>query len=105
MNQQDINTVVSHKHPRLAYTNDLSWHEHFNNIKAKAWNHINMMQKLKFQLYRKSLQIIYLSLIKRYADVVWDNCAQYEAKNKKKIKHEAARIVSGDTKLVSIEQV
>ena len=34
---------------------------------------------------------------------MWDNCTQYEANEK--IQHEAARIVSGATKLVSIEKL
>ena len=65
------------------------------------------MRKLKFQLNRKSLQIIYFSFIRpllEYADVVLDNCTQYEANELKKIQHEAACIVSGATKLVSIEK-
>ena len=103
MKQQDIITVESHKHLGLTFTNDLSWHEHLNSIKTKAWHGINVMQKLKFQLSRKSLQIIYVSFIRpllEYADVVWDNCTQYEANELEKIQHEAARIVSGATKLV-----
>ena len=108
MNQQDIITVESHKHLGLTFTNDLSWHEHLNSIKTKAWHRINVMRKLKFQLSRKSLQIIYFSFIRpllEYADVVWDNCTQYEANELEKIQHEAARIVSGATKLVSIEKL
>ena len=82
MNQQDIITVEFHKHQGLTFTNDLSWREHLNNIKTKAWRRINVMRKLKFQLNRKSLQIIYFPFIRpliEYADVVWDNCTQYEA--------------------------
>ena len=108
MNQQDINTVESHKHLGLTFTTDLSWHEHLNNIKTKAWHHINVKRKLKFQLSRKSLQIIYFSFIRpllEYADVVWDNCTQYEANELEKIQHETARIVSGATKLVSIDKL
>ena len=108
MNQQDIITVESHKHLGLTFTNDLSWHEHLNSIKTKAWHRKNVMRKLKFQLSRKSLQIIYFSFIRpllEYADVVWDNCTQYEANELEKIQHEAARIASGATKLVSIEKL
>ena len=108
MNQQDIITVESHKHLGLTFTNDLSWHEHLNNIKTKSWHRINVMRKLKFQLSRKSLQIIYFSFIRpllEYADVVWDNCTQYEANELEKIQHEAARIVNGATKLVSIDKL
>ena len=63
MNQQDIITVDSHKTLGQTFTNNLSWHEHLNTIKTKAWHRINVMRKLKFQLNRKSLQIIYFSFI------------------------------------------
>ena len=36
---------------------------------------------------------------------MWDNCKQYEANELEKIQHEAARIVSGATKLVSIDKL
>ena len=108
MNQQDIITIESHKHLSIAFTNDLLWHKHLNNVKTKAWQRINVRRKLKFLLNRKSLQIVYFSSIRpllEYADVVWDNCTQYEANELDKIQHEAARIVSGATKLVSIEKI
>ena len=49
---------------------------------------------------------IYFSFIRpvlEYADIVWDNCTQYEANELEKIQIEAARIVTGSTKLVSID--
>ena len=104
MNQQDIIAVETHKHLGLTFT----WHEHLNNIKTKDLHLINVMRKLKFQLNRKSLQTIYYSFIRlllEYADVVWDNCAQYEANELEKIQHEVVCIVSGATKLVSIEKL
>jgi len=36
---------------------------------------------------------------------VWDNCTHYEANVYEKIQHEAGRIVTGTTKLVSIEKM
>ena len=66
------------------------------------------MRKPKFQLDRRSLQIIYLSFVRpllEYADVVWDNCFQYEVNELEKIQNEAARIVTGSTKLVSINNL
>ena len=64
MNQQPISQVSSHKHLGLIFSEDLSWHEHFELIKSKAWSRINIMRKLKFQLDRKSLQTIYFSFIR-----------------------------------------
>ena len=82
MNHQQINTINSHKHFGLTFSNDLAWHEHFKSIKTKAWHPIYMMRKLKFQLNRTLLQTIYFTFIRpllKYADVVWDNCTQYQA--------------------------
>ena len=65
------------------------------------------MRKLKFLLDRKSLQTIYFSFIRpllEYADVVWDNCTDYEVELEK-IHREAARIVTGATRLVSTERL
>ena len=66
------------------------------------------MRKLKFTLDRKSLETIYFSFIRpllEYADVVWDNCTQYEVDELEKIQIEAARIVTGATKLVSTDSL
>ena len=108
MNQELINEVTSHKHLGLTFSNDCSWHEHFDYIKSKAWFRINIMRKLKFKLDRKSLQTVYFSFIRPlldYADVVWDNCSQNEVNELEKIQHEAARMVTGSTKLVSIHSL
>ena len=64
------------------------------------------MRKLKFQLDRKSLETIYIVFIRpllEYGDVIWDNCTQYEKRELDKIQNEAARIVTGATKLVSLD--
>ena len=87
---------------------DCSWHEHLAYLKAKAWSRINIMRKLKFILDWRSLQTIYFSFIRpflEYADVGWDNCTQYEVNDLEKIQNEAARIVTGATKLVSINSL
>ena len=66
------------------------------------------MRRLKFQLDRKSLQTIYISFIRpllEYADVVWDIYTQQEANELEKIQNEAARIVTGATKLASIQSL
>ena len=108
MNNNVITEVTDHKHLGLTFSSDCTWHEHLDSVKIKAWSRINIMRKLKFTLDRMSLQIIYFSFIRpllEYADVVWDNCTQYEASELEKIQNEAARIVTGATKLVSINSL
>jgi hypothetical protein len=54
------------------------------------------------------LEVIYFAFIwpvLEYPDVVWNNCSNYEKEELEKIQHEAARIVSGCTKLVSISEL
>jgi hypothetical protein len=66
------------------------------------------MKRFKFTLDRKSLDIIYLSFIRpilEYGDVFFDNCTKLEKTELEQIQHEAARIVTGTTKLVSIDNL
>ncbi len=66
------------------------------------------MRRLKFTLSRTTLQTIYMTFIRpvlEYGDVIWDNCTQNDKYELDKIQHEAARIVTGATKLVSINEL
>ena len=105
MDNNVIQEVNSHKHLGLTFSNDGTWHEHITNITSKAWTRINVMRKLKFKLDRRALEIIYFTFIRpilEYACVIFDNCTQYELNDIEKVQLEAARIVSGTTKLVSL---
>ena len=60
------------------------------------------MRKLKFRLDRKALEIIHTAFIRpvlEYVAVVWCNLTKYEEDELEKIQLEAARIVTGTTKL------
>ena len=83
-----------------------------NTFQKKTWARVNIMRKFKFDLDRKSLDIIYTSFIRpllEYGSGVWDNCTLQKKKKKKKkkkiekIQLEAARIITGATKLVSFQ--
>ena len=108
MAQLNINEVTSHKHLGLIFSDDGSWHEHIDHVKAKSWFRLNIMRKLTFQLDRKPHGIIYTSFIRtllEYSNVVLDNCTQYESKDLETIQNEAARIVTGATKLKSLQSL
>ena len=81
---------------------------HMEYILLKAWQRINIMRKLKYQLDRLSLEILYTSFIRpilEYGDILFDNCTQYEKDELGKVQSEAAWIVTGGTKLVSINNL
>ena len=108
MAQLNINKVTAHKHLGVIFSDDGSWHEHIDHVKAKSWFRLNIMRKQKFQLDRKSIEIIYTSFIRpllEYSNVVWDNCTQYESNDLENSKNEAARIVTGATKLTSLQSL
>ena len=108
MQNVQIEEVDSHKHLGLHLSQDCTWHKQIDYIKEKAWFRINVMRKLKFKLDRKSLETIYIAFIRpilEYADVIWDNCSQYEKDELEKIQTEAARIATGATKLISLSNL
>ena len=108
MENVQIQEVKSHKHLGLHLSSDCSWHQHISYIKDKAWLRINIMRKLIFKLDRKSLETIYTTSIRpllEYGDNIWDNCTQTEKYELDKIQNEAARIATGATKLVSINNL
>ena len=77
-----MNAAQHHKHLGVILSNDGTWHEHINLITSKAWQKIYVMRELKFMLDRDSLNKIYISFVRptlEYANIVWDNCTQYEA--------------------------
>ena len=108
MNNIQVKEVEKHKHLGLIFNNNLHWGDHINSMLTKAQTKLNILRSLKFQLDRKSLQIMYFSFIRpilEYSDIIWDNCPLYMKQSLEKINIEAARIVSGATKLVSLENL
>ena len=94
MLDQQITDVESQKHLGIYLSNDCTWHKHIEYIKEKAWNRINVLQKLIYVTFSRP--------VLDYANVVWDNCMHYEKEEVEKIQNEAAKIVTATTKLDSI---
>jgi len=110
LNMQNVNIPIVdvHKHLGVFMSNDCTWHAHISFIKEKAWTRVNIMRRLKLILDRNTLEKIYFSFIRpliEYSDAVFDNCTQYEKDELEKIQNEAARITSGCTRLVSLEDL
>ena len=82
--------------------------EHISRISKLAWTRINLLRALKFRMHRNALERIYFALILpllEYSDSVLDNCSNQCKSQLKSIHNEAARIVSGATKLFSIQKL
>ena len=108
MLDQAVPEVEYHKHLGIFLTNDLSWHKHIDHVTSKAWKRINIMKSLKYTLDRASLETIYLAFIRpilEYSDILFGNCTNADKYELDKVQYEAARIVTGATKLVSIDKL
>ena len=100
-----ISSVQSHKHLGLTFSNDGGWFTHINDIIKKASVRLNLLRRLKYMVDRRSLETMYFSFIRptlEYADVIWDNCTEYMKDRLEQINYEAARIVTGASKLTSL---
>ena len=107
-NNTNVTFVSHHKHLGLTLSNDGKWHEHISNIISSSSKVLGMMRKIKFTVNRKALNQIYISFLRpilEYGSSVWDSCTNYEKDNLDKIQNEAARIVTGLTRSVSLRRL
>ena len=66
------------------------------------------MRKLKYVFSRRALNQTYISFVRpvlEYSSVVWDGCTVEQQTSLEKLQNEAAKIVSGLTKSVSLNRL
>lgn len=108
MGNTSIKEVVTHKHLGVVFTNDMLWHSHIKNITDKAFKRLGILRRHKFYLDRRSLTKMYTTFVRpllEYADITWDNCTFENQRALENIQIDAARIISGATKLCSIQKL
>ena len=100
-----IPSVQFHNHLGFCLSCDGTWDQQIQMVVDTAWKGIRILRKLKFILDRLSLKTIYFSFIRpilEYGDTIWDNMYEFKMEELDQIQNEAARIVTGCTKLVSL---
>ena len=103
-----INFVDSHNHLGVTFSSTGQWHSHIENIVLSATKILGIIWKLKYSLIRNGLNQIYMSFllpIVEYVSFVWDGCSKQDTQTLQKIQNEAARLVTGLTKSVSLENL
>ena len=74
----------------------------------KTWTRLNLLRALKLRMSRAALEKMYMAFVRplfEYSDVIWDNCSLEAKKQLDAIHVEAARIITGATKLCSSEKL
>ena len=108
MDNNHIQCVTEHKHLGIILSDDGTFGKHIDMITKKAFSRVNLMRKFKFILDRKTLEKIYLTYIRpllEYGDIIWDNKTLFLNNKLECVQVEAARIVTGATRLVSIDKL
>lgn len=104
----NIDFVSNHKHLGITFNENGKWQTHIDNILLSASKVIGIMRKLKYSFSRSALNQIYISYVRpilEYSSIVWDNCTVEQANSLEKLQNEAARIVTGLTRSVSLERL
>ena len=97
-----------HKHLGLVIQGNCKWNNHIDNVIAKTRMLVSCMKSYKYRLSRKSLEIMFKSYVLPhfdYADVIWDNCTQYQSEQLEQIQLEALRTIVGTVKGTSHEKL
>ena len=71
-----IPEATVHTHLGITLSHDLRWHQHINRIVTKAGKRLSLLKRLKFKLSRKTLEKLYLSMVRpilEYGCVLFDN--------------------------------
>ena len=108
MNNIPLKCMSTHKHLGLTFSDTCDWTNHITNITDAAWTRLNLLCTLKFKINRHALEKIYFAFIRpvlEYSDSVWDNATNDSKKQLEATHIEAARIITGATKLCSTEKL
>jgi len=83
----------------VTVTSDLRWHEHVNNISAKATKTLNFIRRKVYCCPPHIKATAYISLIRphlEYPAVAWDSYLVVDCKQLEKVQRRAARFIKRD---------
>ena len=103
-----VSFVSDHRHLGLTLSDNVRWNKHIENIVNSASKIIGIMRKLKCTFHRVALNQIYVPYVLpvlEYSAIVWDNCTAQNSNTLEKLQNEAARIVTGLTRSVSLDNL
>ena len=95
-----ITEVNNHTYLGLKFSYNLKWNDHIEDISVKATKRLNMMLPLKYKISRKTLEIMYKTLVQpvmEYAIVVWGGTFDTTLSKLEEINVSALRLISGAT--------
>ena len=104
----NIKFISQHKHLGLTLSENMKWKSYIDSILTSASHMIGIMRKLKYVFSRRALNQIYISYVRpvlEYSCVVLDGCTVAQRNSLEKLQNEAAKIVTGLAKSVSLNRL
>jgi hypothetical protein len=105
---KQITESPSHTHLGLTLTNNLDWSVHIDNILSKASKRMFILRSLSRKLPRKTLQIMYNSMIRsvlEYGCVVFGELPSLPSDKLERMQYRAGLAVSGAIRNTSYEKI
>ena len=103
-----INFEESHGHLGATLSSNGQWHTHIENNVSLATRILRIMRKLEYSISRNALNQMYMSYILpviEYASILCDECSEQDSQTLQKIQNEAAWLVTGFARSVSLENL
>jgi len=94
-----LNVVKTHSYLGATVSSDLRWHEHVNNVSAKATKTLNFIRRNVYWCPPDTKATSYVSLVPphlEYAAAAWDPYLVGDCKQLEKVQHLAAHFVKRD---------
>ncbi len=106
LNNEIIKLSEHHKHLGLWLTTNLTWKKHIAEVATKGRKRLGCIQKHKYRLNRKSLELLYLTFVRpvlEYGSVLYDSANQEDLDILDDIEKEALRIITGARRRCNLE--
>jgi hypothetical protein len=98
MHGRPVNEVTELCHLGLTFCSSMKWNQHISNICHRSGQRNNILRKLKFRLPRKTLEKLFVQMIRpilEYCDVIFDGCGIVQSQKLESIQYDAARTCLG----------
>jgi hypothetical protein len=103
-NDSPVNEVTELCHLGLTLCSTMKWNQHISNICHRSGQRNSILRKLKFRLPRKTLEKLYLQMIRpilEYCDVIFDGCGTVQSQKLESVQYDAARTCLGALRTTS----
>ncbi len=106
LNSEIIQLSDHHKHLGLWLSSDATWTKHINESALKARKRLGCVQKHKYRMDRRSIELIYLTFVRpllEYGSVLFDSATNEDLDILTEIEKEALRIITGARKRTNLD--